>query len=165
MPWITEHQLQSLVDRHGAALLLYARQWCNSPEDVLQEAFIALAHLSSEPDDIPSWLFGVVRNKSLTLRRADERRTRHTRGVCSIRTLWFEENPGALLDAREIAGWIEDLPEFEREILVARIWGDLTFEQISKLVELPVSTVHRHFRSSLSKLRQQYLMEHRNEHE
>ena len=31
-------QLAELVDRYGSALVLYARQWCDCPEDVVQTA-------------------------------------------------------------------------------------------------------------------------------
>ena len=34
--------LSRLLDEHGGALVLYAQQWCNGPEDVVQEAFIRL---------------------------------------------------------------------------------------------------------------------------
>jgi len=32
--------LGRLIDRHAAALVLYARQWCAAPEDVVQDAFL-----------------------------------------------------------------------------------------------------------------------------
>jgi RNA polymerase sigma-70 factor (ECF subfamily) len=31
-----------LIDAHAAPLVLYARQWCAAPEDVVQEAFLKL---------------------------------------------------------------------------------------------------------------------------
>ncbi len=34
--------LTRLLDEHGAALVLYAQQWCTAPEDVVQEAFVRL---------------------------------------------------------------------------------------------------------------------------
>ena len=37
--------LGRLLDQHAAALTLYARQWCDTPEDVVQEAFLKLAGL------------------------------------------------------------------------------------------------------------------------
>jgi len=57
--------LGRLVDRHAAALELYARQWCDTPEDVVQEAFLKLASQRSLPDKPAAWLFRVVRNGAL----------------------------------------------------------------------------------------------------
>ena len=36
---VDSQRLGRLVDRHASALELYARQWCEAPEDVVQEAF------------------------------------------------------------------------------------------------------------------------------
>ena len=57
--------LGRLVDRHAAALELYARQWCDTPEDVVQEAFLKLAGQRPLPDKPAAWLFRVVRNGAL----------------------------------------------------------------------------------------------------
>jgi DNA-directed RNA polymerase specialized sigma24 family protein len=37
---VTPWQLAALVDRHAARLVLYARQICSDPEDVVQDAFL-----------------------------------------------------------------------------------------------------------------------------
>lgn len=50
MQRIDTERLQQLIDRHGAALTLYARQWCHAPEDALQEALIDLLRQDSVPD-------------------------------------------------------------------------------------------------------------------
>lgn len=34
--------LTQLLDEHGGALVLYAQQWCDTPEDVVQEALLRL---------------------------------------------------------------------------------------------------------------------------
>jgi len=42
-------QLAELVDRYGAALVLYARQWCATAEDVVQDALVKLAGQPQPP--------------------------------------------------------------------------------------------------------------------
>ena len=42
-------RLIQLIDTHAAALVLYARQWCDAPDDVVQEAYIKLAGQRVEP--------------------------------------------------------------------------------------------------------------------
>ena len=54
--------LGRLVDENAAALVLYARQWCSAPEDVVQEAFLKLAAQKPAPDNPVAWLYRVVRN-------------------------------------------------------------------------------------------------------
>ena len=50
---VADHALLSrLVDEHGAALVLYAQQWCEAPEDVVQEAFIRLMRERPVPNNV-----------------------------------------------------------------------------------------------------------------
>ena len=42
--------LGRLIDEHAPALILYARQWCAAPEDVVQEAFIKLCREQPPPE-------------------------------------------------------------------------------------------------------------------
>ena len=43
-------QLTRMVAERASALVLYARQWCGSPEDVVQTAFLKLVRLRARPD-------------------------------------------------------------------------------------------------------------------
>ena len=47
---------------------------------------------------------------------------------------------------------IERLPPLEREIVVARIWGDLPFDEIAELVDVSTSTAHRRYQKALAML-------------
>ena len=58
--------LTRLIDEYGPALVLYARQWCNAPEDVVQEALLRLVEQPALPKDVLAWLYRVVRNAAAT---------------------------------------------------------------------------------------------------
>ena len=66
--------LGELLDRHGAALVLFARQFCASPEDVVQESFVQLARQGTAPDQPVAWLYRVVRNGAISAARGEQRR-------------------------------------------------------------------------------------------
>ena len=53
---------------------LFARQWCDTPEDVVQEAFVKLASAGTPPENPAAWLFRVVRNGRLNAAQAARRR-------------------------------------------------------------------------------------------
>ena len=53
--------LARLIDANAAPLVLYARQWCEAAEDVVQEAFLKLVRQSRPPVDVVAWLYRVVR--------------------------------------------------------------------------------------------------------
>lgn len=58
-------ELARLIDERAPALILYARQWCEAPEDVVQQAFLGLVTQRCPPRDVVGWLYRVVRNGAL----------------------------------------------------------------------------------------------------
>jgi RNA polymerase sigma-70 factor (ECF subfamily) len=147
-------QLGRLMDDHAAALVLYARQWCAAAEDVVQEAFVKLAGQRPPPAQAVPWLYRVVRNGALTAARAERRRRQHEARAASCTPTWFVPAEGDALDAEAAAGALRALPPEQREVLVARLWGGLTFEQIAALAGLSTSTAHRHYHAGLVALRE-----------
>jgi RNA polymerase sigma factor (sigma-70 family) len=151
-PW--PDVLGRLVDRHAAALTLYARQLCNCPEDAVQDALIGLVEQGQPPGDAVAWLYRVVRNKAISAARSNQRRRRHEREAVGGRPAWFEPSPADRLDAETAAAALAALPIEQREVVVARIWGGLSFEQIGRLVGVSDSTAHRRYEAGLASMRQ-----------
>ena len=145
--------LGRLLDEHGPALVLYARQWCGAPEDVVQDALIALASQKHAPDRIVPWLYRTVRNGALSARRSERRRRKHE-AAGSPTTEWLVAAPESRLDAEVAAAALAGLPVEQREAIVARFWGGLTFEQIAELAGCTASTAHRRYAAGLSALRE-----------
>jgi RNA polymerase sigma-70 factor (ECF subfamily) len=150
---IDPDRLVRLLDDHAAALELYAAQWADSPADVVQEAFIRLAEQAPLPDRILPWLYTVVRNGAISATRAATRRNKHERNAAELHGSWFDQDAMAPIDAQTATAALRDLPEEFREVLVARIWGGLSFEEIGELTGASSSTAHRRYESGLRKLR------------
>jgi RNA polymerase sigma factor (sigma-70 family) len=150
---ISDVELEQLVDDLGSSLVLFARQWCSCPDDALQEALIELAQKDPAPRSPKAWLFRVVRNKAMNLARSDRRRVRHE-SASAKPDGWFDLGADSQLDAEFTTHWIEQLPDVQRQIVTARIWGELTFEQVAEVVDRPIATVFRLFRESTDTLRQ-----------
>src|SRR5271154_3249424 len=82
--------LARLIDAHAAPLVLYARQWCDASEDVVQEAFLKLVRQGRPPEDVLAWLYRVVRNGALDAAKMARRRQR--RELAAARPArWFVE--------------------------------------------------------------------------
>ena len=47
---------------------------------------------------------------------------------------------------------VADLPSAQREVVVLKIWGGMTFEQISAVMSVPRSTAHATYRSAMGVL-------------
>jgi RNA polymerase sigma factor (sigma-70 family) len=149
--------LGQLLDRHAHALELYARQWCEAPEDVVQEAFVKLAAQRVPPDDPAAWLFRVVRNASINAATAARRRRRHETAARLTTPAWFradEPGPAGAIDPEAAQAELSALPIEQREVIVARLWGVLTFEQVAGLVGCSTSQAHRLYQDGLNSLRE-----------
>ena len=143
-----------LIDAHAAPLVLYARQWCGEPEDVVQEAFLKLVRQHRPPEDPSAWLYRVVRNGALDAAKMARRRQRResaaARPVC-----WFVESEVDGLDAKTAVAALERLEPEQREVVMARLWGGLSYEQIGEVVGCSASTAFRRYTAGVEELRKQ----------
>jgi RNA polymerase sigma-70 factor (ECF subfamily) len=146
--------LGRLIDEHGSALVLFARQWCAAPEDVVQEAFLKLVALPQPPANAAPWLYRVVRNAAISAGRAERRRRHHESAAAARAPIWFTGPEMTGVDAEAATAALEALPPEQREVIVAHLWGGLTFEQISEVVGGSSSTAHRWYVAGLSALRE-----------
>lgn len=150
---ISPERLAQLLDEHAAALELYARQWCELPTDVVQEAFVELSRQPEVPQRPLAWLFRVVRNGALTARRSANRRRRHESRAAAEN--WFEETFDLPLDGAAATAALQELPDGQREAIVAHLWGGLSFVEIGELTGVSSSTAHRRYVEGLELLRKQ----------
>jgi len=146
--------LGRLIDEHGAALLLYARQWCAAPEDVVQDAFVKLVTQKQAPERAVSWLYRVVRNAAVDAGRAAQRRRRHETQAAAAAPQWFCLTERGEIDGETASQALQTLPMEEREVIVAHLWGGLTFDQIAELIGVSSSTAHRWYLAGLAALRE-----------
>ena len=146
--------LKRLYERHAPGLLLYARVWCRFPEDALQEALIELSRQSELPPDPVAWLYQAVRFRAINLNRGEQRRFRREQEVAFDKEPFFVSAPQQKIDSADLEHALKTLPEEQREIVIARVWGGLTFEQIAELNGHSSSTIHRRYHEALEELKQ-----------
>lgn len=152
-----EQDWRAWFAEHGARLRLVARQWTRSEadaDDILQEAFIRFwkhqRHLPGNPNAL---VITSIRRAALDLhRRVDRRVVRENLVVADEPTAtWFEPEADPRLQA--LAGSLPALPAEQREVVVLKIWGDLTFEQIGQQLEISPNTAASRWRYAMESLR------------
>lgn len=148
----TPEQLGAWIDRWGGPLRAWLRGRCASPDDIVQETFCRLAQQPHVPERLAAWLFQVAANLMREEHRRSEREQRRTQAVARPEAHLSQMDEG--LEAAELRACIGQLPEDMREVLVARLWGDLTFQEIGKLVGASLATVQRRYEKSLALLRE-----------
>ncbi|TWT75233.1 RNA polymerase sigma factor [Allorhodopirellula solitaria] len=154
-------QIHDLLESEGAALRLFATQWCHWPDDAVQEAFIDLVDVPVWPDNPRAWLYAATRNKAKNLGRAERRRaTRQQRVAEHAQDAWFSDSHRSpVIDQRELQTALEQLDPDERQIVVARVWGEMKLEELADLVSCSTSAVHRRYHAAIAKLRRQLEVE------
>jgi RNA polymerase sigma-70 factor (ECF subfamily) len=151
---MSPQELARLIDAQGPPLVLYARQWCDAPEDVVQEAFLKLVRLGAPPREVVAWLYRVVRNAALDAGKMARRRQRREQAVAR-QTRWFVEPAVEGLDAETAVAALQRLPLEQREVVVARHWGGLGFEQIAEVAGCSTSTAFRRYTAGIDALRKE----------
>src|SRR6201987_5751311 len=121
---------KSCFSEVAPGLLLFARQWVQSAadaEDVVQEAFVKFWRRDHKIEN-RALLYSAVRSIALDFIRRDSRRAR--REATAIReNREFVEPEFELEDdtQRALVEAIDTLPCEQREVLVMKIWNELTF--------------------------------------
>jgi RNA polymerase sigma factor (sigma-70 family) len=156
--------LTILVATHAAALRLYACQLIDdssAADDVVQEALVSLLTLTSPPPAQPlAWMYRVVRNAALDHLRAGRRRRERERRVAESRREWLVESPVAgVVDADAAQTALSRLTPEDREVVVLRIWGGLSFTEVGSVVHRSASTVHVRYEAALAQMRDALLPE------
>jgi RNA polymerase sigma-70 factor (ECF subfamily) len=145
-------ELARLYREHAPALRLYVRQWPGGDEDLVQDAFVKLAQQSPSPVQVLPWLYRVVRNGVLSAGRGEARRRRR-QDQARTSEAWFDAADDRI-DGREATRLLAELTLEQREIIVARIWGGLTFEELARLAGCSLPTAHRRYQAGLAALRE-----------
>jgi RNA polymerase sigma-70 factor (ECF subfamily) len=151
---MTTTEVARLIDMHAASLVLCARQWCADPEDIVQEAFVKLVRQNRPPVDTVAWLYRVVRNGAIDASKMARRRQRRESAVARP-VRWFIEPEVEGLDAETAVAALERLAPEQREVIVARHWGGLSYEQIAAVVGCSASTAFRRYTAGVEDLRKQ----------
>ncbi len=148
-------KLTGWFEAHAARLALYARQRCGDrAADVVQEAFVSLLQEPREPANVKGWLYRTVRNAAVSAIRSDRARAQRHAALATYLPTWFEAHADDSIDAVAAQACLEALPPARREVVVLRIWAEMSFPEIGRLTGLPVSTVFDHYRGGLTALRE-----------
>jgi RNA polymerase sigma-70 factor, ECF subfamily len=154
---------QAWLDRHGAALVLFARQWvdCRSDaEDLVQEAFVRFWQSRDRASEPLAYLYACVKHVAFDLQRSSRRRLRREERFARPE---LEPMFADAVEQAERRLAIEDalctLPENQREVLVMKIWGGLSFPQIGAALCISPNTAASRYHYALAKLRQKLAKE------
>jgi RNA polymerase sigma factor (sigma-70 family) len=164
----TQQALEELIRRHKrsifSAIYLIVR---NRPlaEDIFQEAFIKIIHTLrfgnyNEEGKFGGWAVRVARNLTIDYVRKMKRDVTITdsegNDIFNYIVIAEESREDKLMQSqteRQIKDLIKYLPEEQREVLILRHWGDLSFKEIADKTGVSINTALGRMRYALNNLR------------
>jgi RNA polymerase sigma-70 factor (ECF subfamily) len=138
-----------LWERHAGPVHSYLRTLCadrTDAEELLQDTFVAAwrsAAAYRARAGVRSWLFAIARRRA----RDRSRRLQRDRAAPAELDSLPSSQPGpeelavARAGLEEIAAQIQRLSPIHREVLVLTFAHQLSYEEISQIVEAPIGTV------------------------
>jgi RNA polymerase sigma-70 factor (ECF subfamily) len=146
---VTFDDVQDLYRKYGAALVAYGISVLgdrSSAEDVLHEVFLKLLD-APRIDEPKPYLFKAVRNRALSSRRR----------LAAAEPLdaqeWLVKPEGMIEAGIEVERALRELPLEQREVVVMRVWGEMTFEETARVLDVSVNTVASRYRYAIEKIR------------
>lgn len=156
---------EAVYDRHAGSAFGLAYRMCGrraTAEEVVQEAFLAIWRSGARYDrargSVRTWILGIVHHRAIdALRRSivHDRRRASDEGIeerfeATERT---EVEAVRRDEAREIRGFLDELPEEQRQVIELAYFGGFTHAEIAEMLRMPLGTVKGRMRLGLEKLR------------
>ena len=155
---------------HGSKLLLFARQQTRSiadAEDVLQEALVKLAKKEAEgtfDGGQASWLpylYTSIRRCAIDLGRKEDRRSKREEKSETNKIIqygeyidpWFASKCADDESRQYLESSLKKLPEKFTSVITLKIWGELTFAEIGKKLNISQNTAASRYRYGLEALK------------
>jgi RNA polymerase sigma-70 factor (ECF subfamily) len=152
----TDENWKTCFAQLGPALVLFARRWTNcraDAEDVVQEAFVRFWRRQHSIDN-RGLLYSAVRSAALDRLRSEERRSRREASVALEHEPHFEPQFTDLDEGQKVlAEAVDRLPNEQREVVVMKIWNELTFAEIASVLEISQNTAASRYRYALGALK------------
>ena len=133
-------------------------------EDVTQQVFVNAWRRREGFDParapLPAWLVGITRN---AIKAVQERRSRDVRDAAAVGARLDrdpEPETAQLADRLTVVDELEKLGEPQGTIVRLAFYGDLTHDEISRRLDIPLGTVKSHIRRSLVRLRDRLEVDH-----
>lgn len=155
--------LEPLVRRYVGPLVGFIRRLVRDPhqaEDLFQDVFVAVwekRRTYQFPRPFKPWLYMIALNKCRAVFRAPTRPTQLPE-LDAAALVADPATPGDVVVAAEttqlVARLIQQLPPQQRLVVALRIWEDLSYAEIARMVGRTEATVRSNMHHGLAALRQ-----------
>ena len=157
---VTHEDWKVCFSELAPGLVLFARQFVRTSadaEDIVQDAFVRFWRKEHSIEN-RGLLYATVRSVALDLLRRDTRRARREANA----SLEMEQTTAPQFDfddgsQQELAAAVDLLPVEQREVLVMKIWNELTFAEIGQALGISQNTAASRYRYALAALKKNFV--------
>ena len=123
-------------------------------DDLVQEAIVEAAKRNDgNTPDLPL-VYATIRRRAIDLARSMDRRSAREKDVLAEKDpCWFDNTIEQKETALLVDQAMKKMPEKYREVVVLKIWSELTFAQIADTLEIPLNTAASRYRYGLEILK------------
>ena len=158
---VQDLSIEDIYDKYAHSLFRYALALTGSvddAEDAVQEVFIRIArdikHLY-KVSNIKSYLFSAIRNAAYSLLRGKKRRHELHQLISIDISIKLEEETGCkAATSTALYEAFADLPIDQREVMLLKVFNEMTFKEISETTSVSINTVASRYRYAIERLRQ-----------
>ncbi len=146
------HTWRTWLEASARRFLLFARDQTRSEadaQDLLQDVLVEVWKRGGGHTPDHALVFATIRRRAIDLARRNERR--------GLRELvapeWFCAPADESDHDEELECAVKTLPPNLREVVVLKIWSELTFQQVADTLGIPLNTAASRYRYALDHLR------------
>ena len=131
------------MQKHGPPLVTLLWRILGNEQDVCdayQDTFLQLAHYQDhrKPSNVKAYLFRTASNVAISILRRKKLQSRVHQQIARNNSSVHPVTTGEDLDMRELReklrGYIARLPDYLREVVMLRDLGELSYEQVAKIL-------------------------------
>jgi RNA polymerase sigma-70 factor (ECF subfamily) len=153
-------KIEELYDKVGAKIYHYLTVKLGSEsdaEDVLQEVFCRLARYALRMSLVrnpKAFAFRIARNEANRFLREKITKQDCSGAAGGLENIIAHSMVGPDAKSCEMVAWaIAQLPEEQREVVVLKLFEEMTFKEIAAVCDIPLNTAASRYRYGLEKIR------------
>jgi RNA polymerase sigma factor (sigma-70 family) len=144
----SQRWILSAMQNNGEALITILWRLLGNEQDVCdayQETFLQLAHHEGrqKPDNVKAYLFRTATNTAISMLRRKEMQDKFIHSVAAEKSPQSADTAGDL-DAKQLQTTlrkhITQLPEHLRNVILLHDLGELSYEQVGRMLQIPSGT-------------------------
>lgn len=121
-------------------------------EDAVLDAMLAISQLKYSPDDLAAYLFRTVRNKALHSAKQQHRFKDDAELANFIDS--HQQSPEQQIFVKQVLEHLTHLESNQQQVLIMKLFGDLTFQEIAEVTATNPNTVASWYRRGVASLKE-----------